>query len=283
MRLEAIFIHSGFACDPTTRAVATPIYQNVAYEFERAGEAAAMFNLEVPGFRYSRIANPTIEVLEKRVAMLEGGVAALALASGQAALTAAFLTLADRGGSIVAPPQLYRTTHTLLAHTLRCADIEARFAASDRAEDIAALIDETTRAVFCESVGNPAGNICDIGAIARTAHAHGVPLIVDNTVPTPVLLRPIEHGADIVVHSLTKFMGGHGAAMGGAIVDSGRFDWRTNAPRFPVFCEPDESYHGLVYVDRFGPEAFVGRARRLPTYDRCGARPDERVFIVAGN
>src|SRR5271169_4766326 len=258
MRLETISIHGGFACDPTTRAVATPIYQNVAYEFESADQAAAMFNLEVPGFRYSRIANPTTDVLEKRVAMLKGGVAALALASGQAALT-----LADRGGSIVAPPQLYGTTHTLLAHTLRRAGIEARFAASDRAEDIAALIDATTRAVFCESVGNPAGNICDIGAIARAAHAHGVPLIVDNTVPTPVLLRPIEHGADIVVHSLTKFMGGHGAAMGGAIVDSGGFDWRTNAPRFPMFCEPDESYQGLVYVDRFGPEAFVARARAV--------------------
>src|SRR5271169_4403290 len=263
MRLETISIHGGFACDPTTRAVATPIYQNVAYEFESADQAAAMFNLEVSGFRYSRIANPTTDVLEKRVAMLEGGVAALALASGQAALTAAFLTLADRGGSIVAPPQLYGTTHTLLAHTLRCAGIEARFAASDRAEDIAALIDTTTRAVFCESVGNPAGNICDVEAIARAAHAHCVPLIVDNTVPTPALLRPIEHGADIVVHSLTKFMGGHGAAMGGAIVDSGRFDWKTNAPRFPMFCEPDESYHGLVYVDRFGPEAFVARARSV--------------------
>ena len=263
MRRETISVHGGFDCDPTTKAVAPPIYQNVAYEFESADEAAAMFNLEAPGYRYSRIANPTTDVLEKRVAELEGGVAAIALASGQAALNYAFLTLADRGGSIIAPPQLYGTTHTLLAHTLRRNGIEARFARSDRAEDIAALIDETTRAVFCESVGNPAGNICDIAALARVAHERGVPMIVDNTVATPILLRPIEHGADIIVHSLTKFMGGHGVAMGGAIVDSGAFDWKANAARFPMFCEPDESYHGLVYADRFGAEAFVARARAV--------------------
>ena len=263
MRRETISIHGGFTCDPATRAVATPIYQTVAYEFESADEAAAMFNLEAPGYRYSRIANPTTDVLEKRVAELEGGVAAIALASGQAALNYAFLTLADRGGSIIAPPQLYGTTHTLLAHTLRRNGIEARFARSDRAEDIAALIDETTRAVFCESVGNPAGNICDIAALARVAHERGVPMIVDNTVATPILLRPIEHGADIIVHSLTKFMGGHGVAMGGAIVDSGAFDWKANAARFPMFCEPDESYHGLVYADKFGREAYIARARSV--------------------
>src|SRR5271170_7161994 len=263
MRRETISIHGGFTCDPWTKAVAPPIYQNVAYEFESADEAAAMFNLEVPGYRYSRIANPTTDILEQRVAQLEGGVAALAVASGQAALNYAFLTLADRGGSIVAPPQLYGTTHTLLAHTLKHNRVETRFAESDRAEDIAPLIDETTRAVFCESVGNPAGNVCDIEALARLAHAHGVPLIVDNTVATPILLRPIDHGADIIVHSLTKFMGGHGVAMGGAIIDSGRFDWASHASRFPMFCEPDESYHGLVYAERFGREAFVARARSV--------------------
>jgi O-acetylhomoserine (thiol)-lyase len=261
MRIETISIHGGFTCDPATKAVAPPIYQNVAYQFESADEGAALFNLEIPGFRYSRIANPTTDILEKRVALLEGGVAALAVASGQAALAYAFLTLADRGGSIVAPPQLYGTTHTLLAHTLRRQGIYARFALSDRAEDIAPLIDETTRAVFCESVGNPAGNVCDIEALAEVAHARGLPLIVDNTVATPILLRPIEHGADIVVYSLTTFMGGHGVAMGGAIVDSGRFDWTSQASRFPMFCEPDESYHGLVYADQFGREAFVARAR----------------------
>ncbi len=263
MRSETISIHGGFDHDPATKAVAPPIYQNVAYEFDSADHGAALFNLEVEGFRYSRISNPTTDILEKRVAQLEGGAGALAVASGQAALAYAFLTLADHGGNIVAPPQLYGTTHTLLAHPLRRNGVEARFARSDRAEDIAPLIDETTRAVFCESIGNPAGNICDIEAIAKVAHERGVPLIVDNTVATPILLRPIAHGADIVVHSLTKFMGGHGVAMGGAIVDSGAFDWKAQAERFPQFSEPDESYHGLVYCERFGAEAYVARARSV--------------------
>ena len=263
MRIETISVHGGFTCDPATKAVAPPIYQNVAYEFDSADHGAALFNLEAPGFRYSRIANPTTDILEKRIAQLEGGVSALAVASGQAALAYAFLTLADCGGSIVSAPQLYGTTHTLLAYTLKRQGIHARFAPSDRAGDVASLVDETTRAVFCESVGNPAGNVCDIEALAEVAHTRGLPLIVDNTVATPILLRPIEHGADIVVHSLTKFMGGHGVAMGGAIVDSGRFDWTAQASRFPMFCVPDESYHGLVYSDRYGREAFVARARSV--------------------
>jgi O-acetylhomoserine (thiol)-lyase len=263
MRSETISIHGGFDHDPATKAVAPPIYQTVAYEFDSADHGAALFNLEVEGFRYSRIANPTVDILEKRVAELEGGVAALAVASGQAALCYAFLTLADRGGNIVAPPTLYGTTHTLIAHTLRHNGVEARFAASERAQDIAPLIDGATRAVFCESIGNPAGNICDIEAIAKVAHQRGVPLIVDNTVATPILLRPIAHGADIVVHSLTKFMGGHGVAMGGAIVDSGAFDWTAHAERFPQFSQPDESYHGLVYCERFGAKAYLARARSV--------------------
>jgi O-acetylhomoserine (thiol)-lyase len=263
MRSETISIHGGYVCDAATRAVAAPIYQNVAYEFASADEAAGMFDLEIPGYRYSRIANPTVDILEKRVALLEGGKACLATASGQAALSTALLNLADGGGSIVATPQLYGTSHTLLAHTLRRHGVTARFAKSDSPRELAALIDETTRAVFCESVGNPAGNICDIEAIAEVAHEAGVPLIVDNTVATPILMRPIEFGADIVVHSLTKFMGGHGVAMGGAIVDSGRFDWRAAAARFPAFSEPDESYHGLVYLDRFGAQAYIARARSV--------------------
>src|SRR5579863_10179598 len=263
MRNETIAIHGGFDSDPTTKAVAVPIYQTVAYSFDSADHGAALFNLETEGFRYSRISNPTNEALERRVAALEGGVAAISVASGQAALNYAFLTLADCGGNIVAPPQLYGTTHTLLAHNLRRQGIEARFAVDDGVDSIESLIDERTRAVFCESIGNPAGNICDIEAFAKVAHKHGVPLIVDNTVATPILLKPIEYGADIVVHSLTKFMGGHGVAMGGAVVDSGVFDWKARASRFPMFSEPDESYHGLVYADRFGREAFVARARAV--------------------
>jgi O-acetylhomoserine (thiol)-lyase len=222
-----------------------------------------LFNLEADGFRYSRISNPTVDVLERRIAELEGAHAALAVSTGQAALYYAIATLADCGGNIVSVPQLYGTTHTLFAHILPKQGIACRFAASDRAGDVASLIDENTRAVFCESIGNPAGNICDIEKLAEVAHAHGVPLVVDNTVATPILLRPIEFGADIVVHSLTKFMGGHGTTLGGAVVDSGKFPWRENARRFPMFCEPDASYHGLVYVDHFGPSAFVARARSV--------------------
>ena len=263
MRRETMAVHSGFDCDPTTKAVAVPIYQTVAYAFDSADHGAALFNLEQEGFRYSRISNPTNAILEQRVAELEGGVAGVSLASGQAALHYAFVTLADHGGNIVTTPQLYGTTYTLFSHVLKRQGIEARFAASDSAADIEALIDDNTRAVFCESVGNPAGNVCDIGALAEAAHRNGVPLVVDNTVATPILLRPIEHGADIVMHSLTKFMGGHGTVMGGMVVDGGRFDWAANAARFPMFSEPDESYHGLIYTERFGAAAYAARMRSV--------------------
>jgi O-acetylhomoserine (thiol)-lyase len=263
LRPETIAVHSGYTTEPTTKAVAVPIYQTVSYEFDSADHGAALFNLEVEGFRYSRINNPTVDVLEKRVAALEGGVAALAVASGQAALNFALVNLADHGGNIVSVPQLYGTSHTLLAHVLPRQGIQARFAESDNADAIERLIDADTRAVFCETIGNPAGNICDIEALAKVAHRHGVPLIVDNTVATPILWRPIEHGADIVVHSLTKFMGGHGTTLGGAIVDSGNFPWAEQRRRFPMFNEPDVSYHGLVYAERFGPRAFIERCRSV--------------------
>jgi O-acetylhomoserine (thiol)-lyase len=263
MRRETIAIHAGYDGDPASRAVAVPIYQTVAYEFDSAEHGAALFNLEADGYRYTRISNPTTDVLGRRVAALEGGVEALCVASGQAALHYAVLNLTEAGTNIVSVPQLYGTTHTLFAYLLPSLGIQVRFADSAEAGDIAALIDGNTRAVFCESVGNPAGNICDIEALAAAAHGHGVPLIVDNTVATPILLRPIEYGADIVVHSLTKFLGGHGTTLGGAIVDSGRFPWRDHAARFRMLTEPDPSYHGLTYTEHFGPAAYVARCRSM--------------------
>src|SRR4051812_47021969 len=235
MRSETIAVHGGFDGDPTTRAVAVPIYQTVAYAFDSAEHGAALFNLETEGYRYSRISNPTTSVLEQRVAALEGGVGSLCVSTGQAALHYALLNLVEIGSNIVSVPQLYGTTHTLFTHLLRDAGITTRFAESDNADAIARLVDEDTKAVFCESVGNPAGNICDVQSLAEVAHAHGVPLVVDNTVATPILLRPIEFGADIVVHSLTKFLGGHGTTLGGAIVDSGNFPWAKHPDRFPRF------------------------------------------------
>lgn len=256
-------IHAGYDADAPVRSVAVPIYQTVAYEFDSAAHAAALFDLEAEGFRYSRISNPTTAVLERRIAALESGAGALCLASGQAALHNAILAIADSGRNIVSVPQLYGTTHTLFSHVLPRMGISARFAASDGAADLTALIDDNTIAVFCESVGNPAGNICDIEALAAMAHAHGVPLIVDNTVASPVLLRPIEFGADIVVESMTKFLGGHGTTLGGVIVDSGAFPWDRRPHRFPMLNEPDLSYHGLVYVEHFGPTAYIERCRNF--------------------
>ncbi len=263
MKSDTVAIHGGYESEPTTKAVAVPIYQTVAYEFDSADHGAALYNLEVEGHRYSRISNPTTAVLERRVAALEGGLQALCVGSGQAALNYAVLNLTAMGSNIVSIPQLYGTTHTLFAHMLPRQGIEVRFAESDQAAAIEKLIDERTSAIFCESVGNPAGNICDIETLAAVAARHSVPLIVDNTVATPILLRPIDYGADIVVHSLTKFMGGHGTTLGGAIVDSGRFPWRAHARRFPMFNEPDRSYHGLVYTEHFGAAAYIARCRSV--------------------
>ena len=280
MKKETIALHGGYETDPTTKSATVPIYQTVAYEFDNAEHGAALFNLEVPGFRYSRISNPTVSVLESRVAALEGGLEAMCVASGQAALNYALLNLAGLGDNIVSVPQLYGTTHTLLSHVLPSQGIGARFAASDKADDVEEMIDANTKAVFCESVGNPAGNICDIEALARAAHRHGVPLVVDNTVATPILLRPIEHGADIVVHSLTKFMGGHGTTMGGAIVDGGKFDWSSQAERFPNFNTPDASYHGLVYAERFGAAAYIARCRSVYLRNTGAALSPLSAFLL---
>jgi O-acetylhomoserine (thiol)-lyase len=263
VKLETLAVHSGYQSEETTKALAAPIYQTAAYEFDSADHAAALFDLEAEGFRYSRINNPTTGMLEERVAQMEGGVGALATSSGQAALHFALANVCHGAGEIVATPQLYGTTHSLLSHILSAQGVTARFAAGDAPEQIAAEINADTRAVFCESIGNPAGNLCDIQALAGVAHAHGVPLIVDNTVATPVLWRPIEHGADVVVHSLTKYMGGHGTTLGGIIVDAGSFDWSAHPERYPAFCTPDASYHGLVYTERFGRSAFIARARSV--------------------
>src|SRR5271170_4996490 len=263
MRTETMAVHGGSAADPASRAVAVPIYETVAYEFDSAAHGAALFNLEVEGHRYSRISNPTNDVLERRVAALEGGVGALSVSSGQAALHYSVLNVTASGKNIVSVPQLYGTTHTLFAHVLPQLGINVRFADSDHPAAMEKLVDEDTRAFFCESVGNPAGNICDLEALANVAHKRGIPLLVDNTVATPILLRPFDYGADIVIHSLTKFMGGHGTTMGGAIVDSGKFPWQKHARRFPMFNEPDASYHGLVYTEHFGSAAYIARCRTV--------------------
>jgi len=263
MRPETIALHAGYDCDPATKAVAVPIYQTVAYSFDSAAHGAALFDLEVEGFRYTRIGNPTSAVLEQRVAELEGGIDALVVSSGQSAMYYTVLNLVEPGRNLVSVPQLYGTTHTLLAHILPRFGIKVKFGRSDSPEELESLIDGNTRALFCETVGNPAGNICDLEALAAIAQRARIPLVVDNTVPTPILMRPIEYGADIVVHSLTKFLGGHGTTLGGAVVDSGRFRWEQMGTRFPMFTEPDPSYHGLVYTKHYGDKAFVGRLRSV--------------------
>ena len=281
MKKETIAIHGGYQTDPTTKAVAVPIYQTVAYEFDSADHAAALlFNLEEEGFRYSRISNPTTAVLERRVAELEGGLEAMCVSTGQAATYYATLNVTELGSNIVSVPQLYGTTHTLFAYVLPSQGVTVRFAASDRPDDIEKLMDEQTRAVFCETVGNPAGNVCDIEALALVAHQHGVPLIVDNTVATPILLCPIEYGADIVVHSLTKFMGGHGTTLGGVIVDSGKFPWKEHAQRFPMFSRPDPSYHGLVYTEHFGNAAYIARCRSVYQRTTGSVLPPMSAFLL---
>lgn len=283
MKDETIAIHAGYSTDPTTKAVAVPIYQTVAYEFDNAQHGADLFNLAVPGNIYTRIMNPTNDVLEQRVAALEGGVAALALSSGQAAIHYSLINIAEMGNNIVSVPLLYGGTYTLFAHMLPKLGIEVRFARDDNPASLEPLIDNKTAAVFCESLGNPAGNIPDMEAICAMAHRHGVPVIVDNTVPTPVLMKPFEHGADIVVHSLTKYMGGHGTSVGGIIVDSGKFPWADHAGRFPMLNNPEPAYHGVVYTREFGPAAYIGRVRTVALRNTGSAMsPMNAFFFLQG-
>jgi O-acetylhomoserine (thiol)-lyase len=280
LRFETLSVHAGYKPDPTTKAVAVPIYQTVAYAFDNAQHGADLFDLKVTGNIYTRIMNPTQDVLEQRVAALEGGIAALALASGQAAVTYSILTIAEAGDNIVASSALYGGTYNLFAHTLPQYGIQTRFADYRQPETFEALIDDRTKAVFVESLGNPQGNVTDIARIAEVAHRHGVPLIVDNTVPTPYLSRPFEHGADIVVHSLTKYLGGHGNSVGGAIVDSGKFPWAQHKDRFRRLNEPDVSYHGVVYTDALGPAAYIGRARVVPLRNIGAAISPFNAFLI---
>ncbi|MBH3417909.1 bifunctional O-acetylhomoserine aminocarboxypropyltransferase/cysteine synthase [Pseudomonas putida] len=280
MKLETLAIHAGFSPDPTTRAVAVPIYQTTSFAFDDTQHGADLFDLKVAGNIYSRIMNPTNDVLEKRMAALEGGVGALAVASGMAAITYAIQTVAEAGDNIVSVAKLYGGTYNLLAHTLPRMGIQTRFAAHDDIAALEALIDARTKAVFCESIGNPAGNIVDIAALAEAAHRHGVPLIVDNTVATPVLCRPFEHGADIVVHSLTKYIGGHGTSIGGIVIDAGTFPWADNKERFALLNTPDPSYHGVTYTEAFGPAAFIGRCRVVPLRNMGAALSPFNAFLI---
>ncbi|MBA1318774.1 bifunctional O-acetylhomoserine aminocarboxypropyltransferase/cysteine synthase [Pseudomonas monteilii] len=280
MKLETLAVHAGFSPDPTTRAVAVPIYQTTSFAFDDTQHGADLFDLKVAGNIYSRIMNPTNDVLEQRMAALEGGVGALAVASGMAAITYAIQTVAEAGDNIVSVAKLYGGTYNLLAHTLPRMGIHTRFAAHDDIAGLEALIDPRTKAVFCESIGNPAGNIVDIAALAEAAHRHGVPLIVDNTVATPVLCRPFEHGADIVVHSLTKYIGGHGTSIGGIVIDSGKFPWADNKERFALLNTPDPSYHGVTYTEAFGPAAFIGRCRVVPLRNTGAALSPFNAFLI---
>ncbi|HDS0921387.1 TPA: bifunctional O-acetylhomoserine aminocarboxypropyltransferase/cysteine synthase [Pseudomonas putida] len=280
MKLETLAIHAGFSPDPTTKAVAVPIYQTTSFAFDDTQHGADLFDLKVAGNIYSRIMNPTNDVLEQRMAALEGGVGALAVASGMAAITYAIQTVAEAGDNIVSVAKLYGGTYNLLAHTLPRMGIQTRFAAHDDIAALEALIDARTKAVFCESIGNPAGNIVDIAALAEAAHRHGVPLIVDNTVATPVLCRPFEHGADIIVHSLTKYIGGHGTSIGGIVIDAGTFPWADNKERFALLNTPDPSYHGVTYTEAFGPAAFIGRCRVVPLRNMGAALSPFNAFLI---
>ncbi len=280
MKLETLAIHGGYSPEPTTKAVAVPIYQTTSYSFDSTQHGADLFDLKVAGNIYTRIMNPTQDVLEKRVAAIEGGIGALALASGQAAITYAIMTIAEAGDNIVSASTLYGGTYNLFAHTLPQYGIEGRFADYRDPSSFEKLIDGKTKAIYCESVGNPLGNITDFEPLAEIAHRHGVPLIVDNTVPSPYLCRPFEHGADIVVHSLTKYIGGHGNSIGGIIVDSGKFPWAQHKERFKRLNEPDVSYHGVVYTEALGAAAFIGRARVVPLRNMGAAISPFNVFLI---
>jgi len=280
MKLESLALHHGYQSEATTKAAAVPIYQTTSYTFDNTQHGADLFDLKVPGNIYTRIMNPTTDVLEQRLAAMEGGVGALALASGMAAITYAIQTICSAGDNIVSTSQLYGGTYNLFAHTLPRQGIEVRMTSYDDFDGMEARIDDNTRALFCESIGNPAGNVVDVERLADIAHRHGVPLIVDNTVATPYLCRVFDYGADIAVHSLTKYIGGHGTTIGGVVIDSGRFDWVANKARFPMLNEPDPSYHGVVYTEALGPAAYIGRCRVVPLRNTGAALSPHSAFLI---
>jgi len=280
MKLESLALHHGYESEATTKAAAVPIYQTTSYTFDDTQHGADLFDLKVPGNIYTRIMNPTTAVLEQRLAEMEGGIAGLVVASGMSAITYAVQCISDVGCNIVSTSQLYGGTYNLFAHTLPKQGIEVRMVSADDYDGFEKAIDENTRAVFCESIGNPAGNIVDIEKLAEIAHKHGVPLMVDNTVATPYLCRPIDFGADIVIHSLTKYIGGHGNSIGGIIIDSGKFDWAANKVRFPMLNEPDPSYHGVIYTEALGPAAYIGRCRVVPLRNTGAAISPQNSFLI---
>ncbi|GAB4127985.1 MAG: aminotransferase class I/II-fold pyridoxal phosphate-dependent enzyme [Sideroxydans sp.] len=280
MKLESLALHHGYQSEAPTRAAAVPIYQTTSYTFDNTQHGADLFNLAVPGNIYTRIMNPTTAVLEARLAAMEGGIGALAVASGMAAITYAIQCITRAGDNIVSTSQLYGGTYNLFAHTFPAQGIEVRMASAEDYAGLEARIDGKTRALYCETIGNPLGNVVDVARLAEIAHRHGVPLIVDNTVATPVLCRPFEHGADIVVHSLTKYIGGHGTTIGGVIVDSGKFDWVAHRARFPMLNEPDPSYHGVVYTEALGAAAYIGRCRVVPLRNTGSALAPHSAFLL---
>ncbi|MBW9275121.1 MAG: aminotransferase class I/II-fold pyridoxal phosphate-dependent enzyme, partial [Candidatus Thiodiazotropha sp. (ex. Lucinisca nassula)] len=280
MKLESLALHAGYESEPTTKAAAVPIYQTTSYTFDDTQHGADLFDLKVVGNIYTRIMNPTTAVLEQRLTEMEGGIGSLALASGMAAITYAIQCIASSGDNIVSTSQLYGGTYNLFAHTFPRQGIEVRMASFDDYEKLEQLIDDKTRALFCESIGNPAGNVVDLDRLAEIAHRYGVPLIVDNTVATPYLCRAFDHGADIIVHSLTKYIGGHGTTVGGVIIDSGKFDWVGNKARFPMLNEPDPSYHGVVYTEALGPAAYIGRCRVVPLRNTGAALSPHSAFLI---
>ena len=280
MKLESIALHHGYESEKTTKAATTPIYQTTSFTFDDTKHGADLFDLKVEGNIYTRIMNPTNGVLEQRVAEMEGGIAGLSLASGMAAITYAIQCITRAGDNIVSTNQLYGGTYNLFAHSFPQQGINVKMVDGADFKAIDAAIDEKTKALYCESIGNPLGNIIDLKELGDIAHKHGIPLIVDNTVPTPYLCRPIDFGADVVIHSLTKYMGGHGTTIGGVIVDSGKFDWAKEPKKFPMLNEPDPSYHGVIYTEALGPAAFIGRCRVVPLRNTGAALSPHSAFLI---